>query len=84
MDFRNFVKCDSYALDPQDAKFSEKENDQEWGANRGEEPESFEWEVDGVGKIIVTPHTTDLDFTVEGYTFKAHLTKEVQTINPKS
>ena len=82
MAFHNFIGFDSHALELQDAKFSEKENDQEWGENRGEEPEGFEWEVNGVGKIIVTPHTTDLDFTVEGYTFKAHLTKEVLNPNP--
>ena len=82
MAFPNFMEFDSHTLELQDAKFSEKENDQEWGENRGEEPEGFEWEVNGVGKIIVTPHTTDLDFTVEGYTFKAHLTKEVLHPNP--
>ncbi len=58
MAFHNFVKCDSHALEPQDAKFSEKENDQEWGANRGEDPEGFEWEVDGVGKSL--SHLTPL------------------------
>ena len=32
--------------------FSEKKNNQEWRANRGEDPEGFEWEVDGVGKSL--------------------------------
>ena len=61
----------------QDAKFTTKEHDEEWDDNRGEEPEGFEWEANGIGRISVTPHVTDLDFTVEGYRFKAHLTKEV-------
>jgi hypothetical protein len=64
----------------QDAKFTKKEIDEEWGDNRGEKPEGFEWEANGTGRISVTPHVTDLDFTVEGYHFKAHLTKEVRNI----
>lgn len=61
----------------QDAKFKEKEHSKKWEADRGQEPDGFEWEAEGIGRIVVTPHTTDLDFTVEGYRFKAHLTKEV-------
>ena len=64
----------------QDAKFTKKENGQEWGDNRGEEPEGFEWQANGIGRITVTPHVTDLDFTVDGYRFKAHLTNEVLVI----
>lgn len=59
----------------QDAKFMKKEIDQEWGDSRGEEYEGFEWEANGIGRIVVTPRVTDLDFTVEGYHFTAHLTK---------
>lgn len=64
----------------QDAKFTKKENHEEWGDKRGEKPEGFEWEANGIGRFIVTPHNVDLDFTVEGYHFKAHLTKEVPAI----
>ncbi|KAG0603364.1 hypothetical protein M758_10G087700 [Ceratodon purpureus] len=69
----------TYALaaKTKDAKFTTKEHDEEWDDNRGEEPEGFEWEANGIGRISVTPHVTDLDFTVEGYRFKAHLTKEL-------
>lgn len=59
-----------------DAKFTKKEQDEEW-ENKGEKPEGFEWEANGVGRISVTPHVTDVECTVEGYTFKAHLTKEL-------
>lgn len=65
-----------FAVRIQDAKFTKKEQDEEW-ENKGEKPEGFEWEANGVGRISVTPHVTDVECTVEGYTFKAHLTKEV-------
>lgn len=61
----------------QDAKFKRSENYQVREDKRGVEPEGFEWEADGIGRIVFTPHVTDIDFTVEGYNFKAHLTKEV-------
>lgn len=60
----------------QDAKFI-RNGDGEGCRERGVEPEGFKWEADGIGNIVVTAHVTDFDFTVEGYNFKAHLTKEV-------
>ena len=60
----------------QDAKFTRNRNAQECG-ERNVEPEGFRWEANGIGSIVVTPHVTEFDFTVEGYHFKAHLTKEV-------
>lgn len=56
----------------QDAGFKRRTNDE-----RGFEPEGFEWEAKGIGRIVFTPHVTDIDFTVENYNFRAHLTKEV-------
>lgn len=60
----------------QDAKFTRSGN-----AQRGAEPEGFKWEANGIGSIVVTPHVTAFDFTVEGYNFKAHLTKEVSLLS---
>ena len=61
----------------QDAKFTRNEKAEEHRKERGVEPQGFRWEADGIGSVVVTPHVTDFDFTVEGYNFKAHLTKEV-------
>ena len=65
----------------QDAKFTRSGNAQEC-RERGAEPEGFKWEANGIGSIVVTPHVTVFDFTVEGYNFKAHLTKEVSLFHP--
>lgn len=65
------------AVKTKDAKFKRSENYQVREDKRGVEPEGFEWEADGIGRIVFTPHVTDIDFTVEGYNFKAHLTKEL-------
>jgi hypothetical protein len=65
------------AAKTKDAKFLRKENDEQWGDDKGERPEGFEWDAGEIGRFVVTPHNIDLDFTVEGYHFKAHLTKEL-------
>lgn len=61
----------------QDAGFKRNGN---LGEKRGVEPEGFEWEANGIGRIVFTPHVTEIDFTVEGYNFKALLTEEVSAV----
>ncbi|KAG0610707.1 hypothetical protein M758_7G085500 [Ceratodon purpureus] len=76
---REAVKCGftyAVAVKTKDAKFTRNRNAQECG-ERNVEPEGFRWEANGIGSIVVTPYVTEFDFTVEGYHFKAHLTKEM-------
>jgi hypothetical protein len=80
-DDRTFVKSGyTYAVGvrTKDARFVEVETEEDWDQeDLGLEPRGFHWIANGVGSLKAKPHSIDLDFTVEGYHFKAHLTKEV-------
>ncbi|CAK9201296.1 unnamed protein product [Sphagnum troendelagicum] len=61
-----------------DARIVEVTEPQEEGRdNLGLEPRGFEWIANGIGALKVKPHSINVDFMVQGYRFKANLTKEV-------
>jgi hypothetical protein len=62
-----------------DARFVEvTEPQEERRDNLGLEPRGFEWIANGIGALKVKPHSINVDFVVQGYRFKANLTKEAE------
>lgn len=62
-----------------DARIVEVTEPQEEGRdNLGLEPRGFEWIANGIGTLKVKPHSINVDFVVQGYRFKANLTKEAE------